>query len=172
LANIRDYAECLFKNDEEQKQTFESLTAAFVVKLYERSNVGSYCDIPSRKKRCMALEQRLLMKVNRRGPLVCFLSGPGGTGKSYVITSYVQYCRELCSNLGVKFDSRTIVVTAITGAAAVSIRGETTSSALCLNREIKQDDIDKWEYTYDVIVDEISFSKKSEIITMEKSAEN
>ncbi|KAG7371411.1 PIF1-like helicase [Nitzschia inconspicua] len=162
LANIRQYSKCLFGDDEDQRQTFECLTASFVLKLYQRARAEE-TSLESTKKRFLNTEKNVLEKVNRGAQLICFLSGPGGTGKSFVITSYVRYCSEVCSNLRIKFDSKTIVVSAITGAAAVSIRGQTTASALCLKRHIIEDDVKQWENTYAVVADEISFSKKSEI---------
>jgi len=47
------------------------------------------------------------------------------------------------------------------GAAAVSIRGETTHSALCLNKQsISDDEIERYEKAYLLIVDEASFDGK------------
>ncbi len=60
---------------------------------------------------------------------------PGGIGKSAVIKVVTSYAKYFCINLGIGFNSRVVVVTAITGAAAVSIRGETTSKALVLNKK-------------------------------------
>ncbi|KAG7337476.1 hypothetical protein IV203_033414 [Nitzschia inconspicua] len=105
LANIRQYSKCLFGDDEDQRQTFECLTASFVLKLYQRARAEE-TSLESTKKRFLNTEKSVLEKVNS----------------------------EVCSNLGIKFDSKTIVDSAITGAAAVSIRGQTTASALCLKR--------------------------------------
>ena len=51
-------------------------------------------------------------------------------GKSKVINSVRDYAKKLCNNLQVDFTSRTIVTTAVTGTAAVSINGETTCQFL------------------------------------------
>eukprot|EP00972_Heterocapsa_arctica_P057765 8522425-Heterocapsa_arctica.AAC.1 len=59
-----------------------------------------------------------------------FMTGAGGAGKSNVITALIEYCKEFCSNLGVLFDNQTIVITALTGVAATSIMGQTTSTGL------------------------------------------
>lgn len=80
MRSIQEYAECLFRDDEEQKRTFESLTAAFVLQIYNKAKAGNQSDIPRSKKISLATEEKLLLKINRRGPLLCFLSGPGGTG--------------------------------------------------------------------------------------------
>ena len=88
------------------------------------------------------------------------MSGPGGTGKSKVIHAVICYCKELCENAGIPFNKNTIVVTALTGAAAVSIFGETTHAACCLNRKVQSQDIDTWKGTLMVIIDEISFASE------------
>ena len=64
------------------------------------------------------------------------------------------------------FDKRTIVVTALTGSAAVSINGETTHSACQLNhKDVTQDD--EWIDTIMVIVDEVSFAKKEDMAKLD-----
>ncbi|KAG7356959.1 ATPase AAA [Nitzschia inconspicua] len=80
-----------------------------------------------------------------------------GTGKSHVIKTACQYAQKLCKALGVKFDKRTIVVTALTGAAAVSINGETTAGAFAFKRKVK-DELEEFKNTYLVIVDEVFFA--------------
>ena len=106
----------------------------------------------------------------RQGQLVCFLNGAGGTGKSFLITSIIKYSKRLCENLRVDFDRRTIVVTALTGAAAVGIYGETTHKACGLNRaKIPEEMVKEWENTYMVIVDEISFGGKKVIEKLNKA---
>ena len=47
----------------------------------------------------------------------------------------VEYGKCFCRALGVEFTKRTIVVTALTGCAAVPIGGETTHSACGLFRD-------------------------------------
>jgi len=104
--------------------------------------------------------QQLEQILNDKNQFVCFLSGAGGTGKSRVINGVRHYCKHLCNELGVEFTKRTIVVTAVTGSAAVAIHGETIHSA-CNFCSKKRKDTDKgWKNTIMVIVDEISFITK------------
>ena len=63
--------------------------------------------------------------LNNKNQFVCFLSGAGGTGKSEVINTMRHYCKLLYKELGIEFTTRTIVISAITGSAAVSIHDET-----------------------------------------------
>lgn len=60
------------------------------------------------------------------------------------------------------FTSRSIVVTAMTGVAATHICGETTHSSLYLNqkRTIDGEQVELWEETRLLIIDEISFASK------------
>ena len=78
------------------------------------------------------------------------------------------YCKTLCDNLNIEFNKRTIVVTALTGAAAVSINGETTAKACQLKSKSVEED-SAWEHTIMLIVDEISFATKEEIETLNKN---
>ena len=72
------------------------------------------------------------------------------------------YCKRLCNKVGMEFNKRTIVVTALTGAAAVSIFGETVHSACFLNtKKIKTEMTEEWKDTLLVVVDEISFASES-----------
>ena len=72
---------------------------------------------------------------------VVFLTGPGGTGKSRVIDGVRDYAKSLCKQLDVKFDQRTIITTALTGTAAVNIKGETTASACQIKKN--KENLDK-----------------------------
>ena len=158
LPNIRLHADTLFGDDEDQKRAFESILSAFFVKVHERA----MNDISVRTD-TVALNRIVshFKKVNRSGPYVVLLHGPGGTGKSHVIKQVINYAKRAFVNMGVVFDKRTIVVTAITGSAAVSIRGETTCSAACLKHSrITTATQEEYRNTYMFICDEISFAGK------------
>ena len=102
---------------------------------------------------------------------ICLLYGPGGFGKTTVIDLVLEYAREYCSYLeGVHFDARTIVVTALTGVAATILRGETTHAAVYLNQErnLQPEQIELWENTRLLIVDEISFAGKGIFIRLDE----
>ena len=76
--------------------------------------------------------------LNNDKQFICFLSGAGGTGKTKVINSVKLYCKLFCDAIGVEFHRRTIVVTALTGAAAVGINGEIVHSACKLRSKSKK----------------------------------
>ncbi|KAG7361637.1 PIF1-like helicase [Nitzschia inconspicua] len=165
LKNIRDFAEIHFSEDVDQKKSFEIMMCAFIDRLYKESNKsaeGTWKVVESMepsvsKKRKSNDEREKIGKVNDHKQLIGFLSGAGGTGKSHVIKTACQYAQKLCKALGVKFDKRTIVFTALTGAAAVSINGETTAGAFAFKRKVK-DELEEFKNTYLVIVDEVSFA--------------
>ena len=97
---------------------------------------------------------------------MCFLSGAGGTGKSEVINTMRHYCKLLYNELGIEFTKRTIVISAITGSAAVSIHGETMHSSCGINSKLGIDD--DWDDTIMVVVDEISFIKRPDFEKLDK----
>ena len=154
LRNIEEYADFVFNNDADQKKAFTLIVAAFIVELY---------NIPGTTIKRIHANHILkpLKEINHTGQFVAFLSGPGGTGKSKVINTVLTYCKNLCSKVGVRFNKRTIIVTALTGAAAINIFGETVHSAYGLNKTSSStDDIDEWKDTLMVIIDEISFASE------------
>jgi hypothetical protein len=87
---------------------------------------------------------------------IAFLSGPGGSGKNHVIHTCEAYI-SLCEQLNICYDSRTIVVTALTGAVPVSIWGEITHNTCSLACEVTNEDSDAWKHAYLLIVDVVSF---------------
>jgi ABC-type molybdenum transport system ATPase subunit/photorepair protein PhrA len=60
--------------------------------------------------------------------LICFLHGPGGSGKTTVIDLVTAYENN-------DFSTQTILVTAMTGVAAMILVEETTHSAVYLNQK-------------------------------------
>ena len=105
------------------------------------------------------LAGELVRKNNSQ--LIMLLHGPGGSGKSEVIKHVEAYCRQFCGNIGAGFTHRTIVVTALSGAAASSIDGETVHGAMGLNRRKTDSEfIEVWDDTRLLIIDEISFASK------------
>jgi hypothetical protein len=96
------------------------------------------------------------------------LTGAGGSGKSKVLNAVKSYGKNFCENMGAAFTKRTIVVTALTGTAAVTIGGETAHGACSLfkaNNNIGAEVVE-WADSYLVIVDEVSFASKETIILL------
>jgi hypothetical protein len=119
--------------------------------------------------RCNIIREHL-EALGARPQLIMFMTGAGGSGKSNVISAFFAYCKEFCKNLGAHFDSRTIIITAITGVAATSIMGETTSKALGLTKtSFDYDFIKKYANTRMVLIDEISFCKGKELEDLDRS---
>ena len=108
--------------------------------------------------------------MGARSQLIMFMTGPDGSGKSAVISSLMSYCVAFCSNLGAHFDARTIIVTAITGVAATSIMGETTSKAVGLTKHsFETETIQTFANTRMILIDEISFCKAKELEQLDRS---
>ncbi|HSN67495.1 MAG TPA: AAA family ATPase [Fusibacter sp.] len=159
LQNVRAYAEYHFLGDEDQKVAFESIVCAFILQLYREASKNRDVLQP-RKMRKLNNVLKVIEKVNRDSQLIAFLSGAGGTGKSHVIKTVCRYAKKLCESLNVVYNKRTIVVTALTGAAAVSVNGETTHMACALARSVSHKEMDEFEHAYMLIVDEVSFASK------------
>ena len=161
LKNIQEYAVHHFRGDEDQEYAFEAIMSAFVLRLHDEAakDTTGQEQMPAFRRRKMNHTRETLQKVNQGSQFISFLSGAGGSGKSHVIKTLVRYAKNLCSNLKVRYDKRTIVVTALTGAAAVGINGETTHMACALNREVTNEP-EEWKNAYLLIVDEISFASR------------
>jgi len=162
LENIREYGSFVFKDDQDQVKAFELIVAAFVVELYKIP------DALGKRQRSLESTVKKLKEINHKGQFVAFLSGPGGTGKSRVIHAVIRYCKLLCEKANIGFNKRTITVTALTGAAAVSIFGETTHGACSLNGNVTAEKIDEWKDAKMLIVDEISFASEHVLATLNK----
>ena len=169
LRNIREYASLQFGSDDDQKRAFECITAAFVLQIHKEAhcNYGSGnagfgsddgVDVTAKKRKLDSVRSTL-EKVNRNGQFIAFLSGAGGSGKSHVINTVTRYAANFCSNLKIPYNKRSIVVTALTGSAAVAINGETTHGACALYRRISTE-VEEFSKTYMIIVDEISFANR------------
>ena len=165
VESITGWAETA-KLDAGQKRAFEVVAGSFVLTFHsgapshtlhgDRSASLAF----SREKRKL----ELLVDKERRGSdqLTCLLHGPGGCGKTTVIDLLMEHAREHCSYIdGHSFTPRTIVVTAMSGVAATLLFGETTHSALHLNERsrLQAEEIEPWEDTRLLIIDEISFAR-------------
>ena len=147
------------KLDAEQQLAFQILTAAFVLMYYEDAQSDNLVHMdasnnPSQVRRDFQKEKKKLLQLARlkpNQPLFMFLSGPGGSGKSRVVIELVKYAqeytsRQYTSRLNFKFDLRTIITSAMSGVAAVSINGETIHSVAAFNKcePTTQEDIESW----------------------------
>ncbi|KAG7367433.1 PIF1-like helicase [Nitzschia inconspicua] len=172
LENVREFAELHFCHDMEQMRSFEIIICAFIDKLYKEAEntatairesdcLQDYSHRESKRRRRDGIRRQIGKVINNK-QLIGFLSGAGGTGKSLVIKTVSRYAQKLCEALHVKFDKRSIVVTARTGAAAVSINGETTAKAFAFKREVRNE-LEEFKHAYLVIVDEISFASVEDV---------
>ena len=111
----------------------------------------------------------LLRGIGDKPQLLAFLPGPGGSRKSHVISQVLQYASAFTKLLQVLFTKRTIVVTAMTGVAATSIRGETIHCAAMLfsDKEPTIEQTKQWKEARLLILDEISFAGKPIIVKLD-----
>jgi hypothetical protein len=111
-----------------------------------------------------------LVALGAKPQLLMFMTGAGGAGKSNVIEALIEYCKEFCANLGVHFDSQTLIITAMTGVAATSIMGQTSYTALgILKKGYDSEFIKSFEGTRMVLIDEISFCSAKVLGKLDKA---
>ena len=162
------------KLDYEQQLAFRIVTAAYILTYYEDAETADpslYRDSsnsPSQVRRDFISEKSKLLRLatlkQLREPLFMFLSVAGGSRKSRVVKEVIKYAEEYTSNLGLKFDMRTIIVSAMSGVAAISIGGETLHSVAALNKkESSKEDIESWANARLLIIDEVSFMNTKDV---------
>ena len=165
IGSILEWANAA-KLDTIQKRSFECMLAAFLLTFHKTALADDSMDHRERMKLRRNRQHLLTLKnggqVNfemHGTQLIMLLHGPGGSGKTTVINLVTAYAREYCGLLGHPFTSRTIVITAMSGAAAILLHGETTHKALNMNGgEPSQEMIDQWSDTRLLFIDECSFA--------------
>ena len=176
--SVREWSRAALGTDKKQQRAFESIISAFILTFYDeapefRNDATTEAGATRNKFRRSQKALRVLKGNQKEDQLTCLLHGPGSSGKSTVINLVIAYAKEFCLQLGHPFQARTIVVTAMSGVAATLLNGETTYSALALNKEphnITQEFMDAWDDNRLTIIDEISFAAPSDIKTMYENA--
>ena len=139
----------LAKLDKNQRRAFEVLASSFVLTFFRDAEQGT--EVEGLRNTYYLKEKLRLNKLAGRIPsyatrqrnnsesenLVCFLHGPGGSGKSAVLELLLIYAAEYCEHVGEIFTETTIVVTALSGVAATLVKGRTVHSAVHINKELK-----------------------------------
>ena len=177
VKSIIDWAR-ISKLDSKQKRAFEILAGTFVMSFYAGASSETESGHNTRNQVFLSerLKLKILLETNRRSSeqLILFLHGPGGSGKSTVVDRFMEYAKEFCEHLEYRFTSKTIVVTAMSGVAATILRGETTHKAVYLNQKksIQPEQIEAWEETRMLIIDEISFAGKEDFAKMHENLSN
>lgn len=187
VESIQAYAVKAFGADADQQRAFEVIMSNFVLQFhYESDDIETVTGqsaftepdanghLRHERPKRLALSRQVSALKNISGlapgsrQLICFLTGAGGSGKSKVLNAVKSYGKAFCENMGAAFTKRTIVVTALTGTAAVTIGGETTHGACSLfkNNDNMANDTVEWADSYLVIIDEVSFASKETIILL------
>ena len=191
IISIREYAR-IHKLDTKQRIAFEVSCCAFMLDCIERtsSNYGlginnfsgekrskktrkllsSVLDLKS-KENIAKLIKELKMKGGK-SHLLMFLSGQGGSGKSYVISVAQRYCHTFCQYASIPYDDTSIYFTAMTGCAAVLLKGLTLHSATNFESttkiRISDEERYKWMHVIILVIDEISFMSISQLTKLDR----
>jgi len=183
VESIREWAKIAFydKNsrqlDTSQQRAFEVITSMFVLTFFsevEQDEIkarlpGLYGGVAPAHRRTFANQRRRLISLSgmREKQLIMFLTGAGGSGKTRVHKHVLVFGKRFCHNLSYKFDRRTIVMTALSGVAATLINGETVHSAAHFQTgSITTEHISSWKHARLIIVDEVSFARKEELVQL------
>jgi hypothetical protein len=94
LQNLIDFSEALFGVDKEQRHSFVTATSAFCLRLHLEASKNGTGLSRANKARLETTRKELSQRL-RHEQLVAFLNGPGGTGKSHVVSAIVRYCKKL-----------------------------------------------------------------------------
>ena len=76
-----------------------------------------------------------LKKNGAEHPLVMFVTGPAGCGKSTCVDLAQNYCHKFCQATGLPFHDTTFYFTSTTGSSAALFGGNTIHSATHLNKK-------------------------------------
>jgi PIF1-like helicase len=161
--------------DRHQRRAFEVILGHFILTFITQA-IHETDDCSPGNRRQFNMHKKHIFKLLEKdrkhsSQTIGLLYGPGGSGKTTVINLILEYAKEYCLFLeGVDFNSRTIVVSAMTGVAATMLRGETTHAAVYLNQkaQVTADQIEVWTNTRLLIGDEISFAGKGIFIELNK----
>ena len=169
-----------FTLDFKQSVAFEVMASSFILKSLQMYNVTQECieiyfkNNEEEKSKCVDSLSKLKNAMKKKGgekKLIMFLSGMGGTGKSEVVKAFVYFVKNISYFFAWNYDSDTVKITALTGAAACQIPGgKTIHSQACLNsRKITQANVDCWKSTKMPIIDEISFMNEDTLEKLDKN---
>jgi hypothetical protein len=160
--------------DNIQIRAFSAILASFLLTFHDFQPQDYNDPVLTQQDRLLAQRtknQLMTMKGGNGYQLILLLHGPGGSGKSTVISLVLAYAKEYCTILGHPFSTRTIVVTALSGVAATLIHGSTTHAAMGLLRGTPTSVmIEEWNDTRLLIIDECSFGSSETITTIEHHA--
>ena len=113
-----------------------------------------------------------MKKKGGKSHLLMFLSGKGGSGKSYVISVAQRYCHTFCQYASIPYDDTSIYFTAMTGCAAVLLKGLTLHSATnfesTTKTRISDEERYKWMHVIILVIDETSFMSISQLTKLDR----
>ena len=167
--------------DDEQRMAYEIICSTFLLKLISESDddnddtdeptnasVTSMVetvinkDVETQRKHVI----RRLHAYGGKTQLFMLLTGPAGAGKSTAVKAAEQFCMQFCKYAKIPWMKSTYLYTAYTGSAAAQFNGVTICKKSGLlqkeDKPLPEKLIDSWNSVKIVIVDEISFMRRSE----------
>ena len=159
------------------REAFEVIITTFICTFHYELNQNDLQGLsgtvePYSRTRYIKLKRQLKLLGGMRNErqLIMFLTGAGGSGKMEVINLVLAYAKGFCKEMEYVFDKCMIVVTAMSGVAAMIVKGETVHSAAKLNcSKITLDHQREWAGAQMIIVDEISFASSKDIMNLHET---
>ena len=145
--------------NEKQHMSFVLMAAALLQHVFSANNETDSLSTDETIKRISRIKDQLEDILPNSKQLLMFLGGCGGTGKSRIIKTFLDFARRWHS-------ASTVVVTATSGIAAMLIGGCTLHSALGIGTKANppkpsQTLINAWSKIGILIIDEISMMRAS-----------
>ena len=122
-------------------------------------------------KKTLKLLVEDLKRCGGKGNLIMFLSGKGGSGKSYTVFTIEKYCCYFCKYVSIPFEKNTILLTAMTGCAVALIKDVTLQTATGIENKqykINDDKRSDWKGVRMMMIDEISFCKQATLEVLDQ----
>ena len=167
--------------DDEQRMAYEIICSTFLLKLIsesdddnddsdEQTNASVMSKVERVLKKDVETERKHVIKrlcsYGGKTQLFMLLTGPAGAGKSTAVKAAEQFCMQFCKYAKIPWMKSTYLYTAYTGSAAAQFNGVTIckKSGLLMkkSKRLPEKLINSWNSVKIVIVDEISFMRRSE----------
>jgi hypothetical protein len=157
--------------DSKQTVAFEVIVSSYILHCLNTNKALAFGKNDTTHSSYKKLSERLL-KIGAKPQLIMFMTGPGGGGKSYVISAVIEYCKIFSMAAGITFDSNTFLLTACSNSAAFLINGRTIHSMCHLNS--KQKSLIRlmkrcnWKDVRFIFIDEVSFFSSKDLMKLDK----
>jgi hypothetical protein len=120
-----------FNLDPKQSAALNVICSSFMLAFLNDPTITKFgTDIEKKKA------TRILMERGATSRLIMYLTGSGGSGKSFVLKATKTFCEQFCNSIGQPFDESVFIVSATTNTAAAQVQGDTIHSLVGLRSRL------------------------------------